>query len=179
MHGAGTTFLQKALTDDVVCGWSYQQLRVQHYLPNRPQTASFLILAKMRPPVLPLSSLRTWAKFNGIDFENISVEKNKEYGGHGIVSTTTIPDSAQAQEDSLTVLNVPKDLILSAETIAEHAKIDKHFGQILEAVGGNVCVHVIDHVERKANSNTVVAWGCDAILVDAGHKSFIRRKYEI
>ncbi|KFY05452.1 hypothetical protein V492_08537 [Pseudogymnoascus sp. VKM F-4246] len=90
----------------------------------------------MRPPVLPMTSLRTWAKFNGIGFENISVEKNKEYGGYGVISTTTIPDSAPEQEGSLTVLNVPKDLILSAETIAEYAKIDKHFGQILKACGG-------------------------------------------
>lgn len=102
----------------------------------------------MRPPALPLSSLRTWAKFNGIDFKDISVEKNKEYGGYGVISTTTITDSAGDEGSDLTVLNVPNDLILSAETIAEHAKIDKHFGQILEAVGGNVCVHLIDHVER-------------------------------
>lgn len=147
--------------------------------PTSHKRAPFPILAKMRPPVLPLSSLRSWAKFNGIDFENISVEKNKEYGGHGIITTTTIPGSAQGQEDSLTVLNVPKDLILSAETITEHAKIDKHFGQILEAVGGHVCVRLIGHVERVANSNSVVTWECDAILVDAGHKSFIRSKYEI
>ncbi|OBT47375.1 hypothetical protein VE00_02099 [Pseudogymnoascus sp. WSF 3629] len=90
----------------------------------------------MRPPALPVSSLRTWAKFNGIEFEDVSVEKNKEYGGYGVVSTTTI-DSAPDQEGNLTVLNVPKDLILSAETIAEHAKVDKHFGEILEAVGGS------------------------------------------
>lgn len=107
--------------------------------------APVLILAKMRPPTLPVSSLRTWAKFNGIEFEEVSVEKNKEYGGFGVVSTTTI-DSAPDQEGNLTVLNIPKDLILSAETIAEHAKIDKHFGEILEAVGGSVGVRLVDHV---------------------------------
>lgn len=130
----------------------------------------------MRPPALPVSSLRTWAKFNGIEFEDISVEKNKEYGGYGIVSTTTI-DSAPDQEGNLTVLNVPKDLILSAETIAEHAKVDKHFGQILEAVGGSVGVRVVDHVKRIANGNSDLTWRCNALLVDASYKSFIRSKY--
>lgn len=120
----------------------------------------------MRPPILPVTSLRIWAKFNGISFENISVEKNKEYGGYGIISTTTIPLD---QGGNTTVLNVPKDLILSAETIAEHAKVDKHFGQVLEAVGGNVCVRLIDHVERITNSNTVVTWGCNALLADASY----------
>lgn len=139
--------------------------------------ASFLTLAKMRLPALPLSYLRTWAKFNDIGFENISVEKNKEYGGYGIISTTTIPASARDQEGGQTVLNVPKDLILSAETIAEHAKVDKHFGQILEAVGGSVRMRLIDHVEQITNSNTDVTWGCNAILVDASYKSFIRPKY--
>lgn len=111
-----------------------------------------------------------------MEFEDISVEKNKEYGGYGIVSTTTI-DSAPDQEGNLTVLNVPKDLILSAETIAEHAKVDKHFGQILEAVGGSVGVRVVDHVKRIANGNSDLTWRCNAILVDASYKSFIRSKY--
>lgn len=135
-----------------------------------------MILAKMRPPALPVSSLRTWAKFNGIEFEDLSVEKNEEYGGYGVVSTTTI-DLAPDEQDNLTVLKVPKDLILSAETIAEHAKVDKHFGQILEAVGGSVGVGLIDHVERITNSNTDVTRGCNALLVDASYKSFIRSKY--
>lgn len=135
-----------------------------------------MILAKMRPPALPVSSLRTWAKFNGIEFEEVSVEKNKEYGGYGVVSTTTL-DSAPDQEGNLTVLNVPKDLILSAETIAEHAKVDKHFREILEAVGGSVGVRLVDHVERITNGNTDVTWGCNALLVDASYKSFIRSKY--
>jgi hypothetical protein len=145
-------------------------------LAHQLYTRAAFELDKMRPPALPVSSLRTWAKFNGISFKDISVEKNKEYGGYGVISTTTISDSAGDEGSSLTVLNVPNDLILSAETIAEHAKIDKHFGQILEAVGGNVRVHLIDHVERIANSNIVVTWGCNAILADASDKSFIRPK---
>jgi len=33
---------------------------------------------------------------------------------------------------------VPKDLILSAETVEEHAKVDKHFKELLSAAGGQV-----------------------------------------
>ncbi|KFZ08189.1 hypothetical protein V502_09499 [Pseudogymnoascus sp. VKM F-4520 (FW-2644)] len=114
----------------------------------------------MRPPALPLSYLRTWAKFNDIGFENISVEENKEYGGYGIISTTTIPSSAPDKEGSQTVLNVPKDLILSADTIAEHAKVDKHFGQILEAVGGaslrgDVMLFLLMQVTRASSDPSI------------------------
>ncbi|KFY43202.1 hypothetical protein V495_04096 [Pseudogymnoascus sp. VKM F-4514 (FW-929)] len=114
----------------------------------------------MRPPALPVSSLRTWAKFNGISFKDISVEKNKEYGGYGVISTTTLPDSAGDEGSNLTVLNVPNDLILSAETIAEHAKIDKHFGQVLEAVGGNslrgdVMLFLLMQVTRASSDPSV------------------------
>lgn len=178
VDGAGRTFLQRALAD-VLCGESFRQLQAQELCPFVHERAPFLSLAKMRPPALPLSCLRTWAKFNDIEFKDISVEKNKEYGGYGIISTTTIPDLARDEERNRTVLNVPKDLILSAETIAEHAKVDKHFGQILEAVGGNVRVHRIDHVGRGTNINIVVTWGCYAILVDASYKSFIRPKYAL
>lgn len=169
-YGAGTTFLQRAVAD-VICGElptapSTAALQVELLRPLVHKRAPLLVLAKMRPPILPVTSLRIWAKFNGISFENISVEKNKEYGGYGIISTTTIPLD---QGGSTTVLNVPKDLILSAETIAEHAKVDKHFGQVLEAVGGNVCVCLVDHVERITNSNTVVTWGCNALLADASY----------
>lgn len=154
-----TSFVERASDSS-----KYSNLR-----PLIHKRAPLLILAKMRPPILPVTSLRTWAKFNGISFENISVEKNKEYGGYGVISTTTIPDSALDQGDSTTVLNVPKDLILSAETISEHAKVDKHFRQVLEAVGGNVCAPLFDHVEVITNSNTVVTWGCNALLADASY----------
>ncbi|KFY18459.1 hypothetical protein V493_08604 [Pseudogymnoascus sp. VKM F-4281 (FW-2241)] len=117
----------------------------------------------MRPPALSLSYLPTWAKFNDIEFKDVSVEKNKEYGGYGITSTSKIPHSVLNQEGNLTVLNVPKDLILCAETIAEHAKVDRHFAQILEAVGGNslrgdVMLFLLMQVTRaSSDANTKIS----------------------
>lgn len=90
----------------------------------------------MRPSHLPISSLLAFAKFNDIIFENIAVERNEEYGGYGLAATTIL-DSIE--EDSCpTLLKVPKDLILCAETIAEHSKVDKHFRELLEVAGCKV-----------------------------------------
>jgi hypothetical protein len=130
----------------------------------------------MRPPALPLSYLPSWAKFNDISFEDISVERNTDYGGYGVVTTTTVFDSAGNEDSCLSLLKVPKDLILSAESIAEHSKVDKHYKQILELVGGNVFMLPINHVEHITDSNTVITWRCNVISADASYKSFIRSR---
>src|SRR5690349_4750654 len=132
----------------------------------------------MRPPPLSLSYLPSWAKLNDIVFEDISVETNKTYGGYGIVTTTTIIDSSGDEDNPLALLKVPKDLILNSENIVEHSKADKHLRELLEVVGGNVIMLLFYHVDSVANVTTVLTWGCNAVLIDANYKSFIRPKQQ-
>jgi hypothetical protein len=90
---------------------------------------------------LPISELQTWARFNGVIFNNIVVadnitSKNGINKGAGLLATAGFTagfsDSGVSQEILLTV---PADLVLSKETVHLCAKADLHLKEILDAVG--------------------------------------------
>lgn len=100
---------------------------------------------------VPVTALPAWAKLNDVNFVNSKVEDLGESKGFGLVTERALNSKDTA--DIPTLLTVPRDLILSAEGIEEHAKEDHHFRQLLDATGGKVCLRSLILFGNLANGN--------------------------
>lgn len=89
----------------------------------------------MRRTKLHISALPAWCKLNDVTFIDTTV-KETEGKGSGLVTERDL--SSQDTFDTPALLLIPHDLILSAEAIEEHAKVDHHFRHLLDAAGGKV-----------------------------------------
>jgi hypothetical protein len=103
----------------------------------------------MHPEELPITALPAWSKLNDVHFLDISVQNLGGSKGFGLL--TDRPLSSQDTFDIPTLLTIPHDLILSAEFIEEHAKVDQHFRQLLELAGGKV--RTMSAAKRAVASN--------------------------
>ena len=90
----------------------------------------------MRRAQLPITALPAWSKLNDVSFLDISVQDLGGAKGFGLATEKVL--SSKDTFDVPTLLSIPRDQILSAEGIEEHAKVDQHFKQLLEAAGGKV-----------------------------------------
>ncbi|KAI9644149.1 hypothetical protein NHQ30_007502 [Ciborinia camelliae] len=102
----------------------------------------------MRIPPLPLSSLPAWSKLNNVEFLDATVSvssaeklptagRNDPFGyiqQNGIFTTRAL--STVDTFDIPTILEVPKDLILGRDFLLEMGRVDPHFKQLVELVGG-------------------------------------------
>lgn len=102
----------------------------------------------MRREQLPITALPAWCKLNDVSFLDVSIQ---ELGtkGYGIAAEKAL-SSEKETFDIPALLLVPKDLILSREFIDEHAKVDQHFRQLLEATGGKVAIPLVS-IEKKGS----------------------------
>ncbi|PHH70613.1 hypothetical protein CDD82_7015 [Ophiocordyceps australis] len=75
---------------------------------------------------LPLEALPVWTRLNGASLDGAALEP-LDGKGMGLVW------SDQSQ-DARIALAVPRDLVLSAETVHEYAKVDHRFKQLLDAI---------------------------------------------
>lgn len=93
----------------------------------------------MPPEQLSIEDLPSWARLNGVNFLNVKPSKI-EGKGFGLVASQTLTLSAddEGAKDDAPLIRVPRDLILSADSVSEYAKIDQNFRQLLEAVGRTV-----------------------------------------
>src|SRR5271154_6219107 len=90
----------------------------------------------MKRSRLPLTALPAWSKLNDVSFIDVRVKDLGERKGSGLATEQAL--SSKDTFDTPTLLIVPHDLILSAEAIKEHTKVDQHFKQLLENAGGKV-----------------------------------------
>jgi hypothetical protein len=108
----------------------------------------------MRRSQLPITALPAWSKLNDASFIDIGVQDLGDAKGYGLGTERAL--SSKDTFDVPTLLIVPHDLILSAEFIEEHAKVDQHFRQLLDVAGGKVPLNYIiffdDHWANKRNS---------------------------
>ncbi|TVY82333.1 SET domain-containing protein [Lachnellula suecica] len=88
----------------------------------------------MRREHLPTAALPAWSKLNDVSFIDISVQDLGDAKGSGLVTSRAL--SSKDTYDIPTLLTIPHDLVLSAEAIEEHAKVDLHFRELLAAAGG-------------------------------------------
>ena len=92
----------------------------------------------MRPDLLPITALPAWAKLNDVNFLDIKVQNLGDSKGYGLAADRRL--SSEDTFDIPTLLIIPHDLVLSAEAIEEHGKVDQHFRQLLDVAGGKVPV---------------------------------------
>lgn len=90
----------------------------------------------MHHPHLPITALPAWSKLNDVNFLDISVQDLGSEKGYGLITSRAL--SSKEVFDVPTLLIVPHDLVLGAEVVEEHAKVDAHFKQVLELFGGKV-----------------------------------------
>jgi hypothetical protein len=90
----------------------------------------------MRRQQLPITALPAWCKLNGVNFLDIKITDLEDPKGFGLVTERTL--SSKDTFDIPTLLIIPHDLILNAEAVEEHAKVDHHFRQLLDVAGGKV-----------------------------------------
>lgn len=79
---------------------------------------------------LPIDSFPAWALLQDVEFSNVNIQ-DIDNKGYGLVSDKVLGES-------ISVLNVPQDLVLSANQVEQYAKIDQHFKTLLEAMGQQV-----------------------------------------
>lgn len=87
----------------------------------------------MKREYLPLGSLPTWLRLNGINADGVAIQQlgSSESGadkGNAIVAT-------EKKSSSDILLQVPSDLVLSLQTVHDYSKSDRDLKEVLEAVG--------------------------------------------
>ncbi|KAF2470099.1 SET domain-containing protein [Lindgomyces ingoldianus] len=80
----------------------------------------------------PIDALPAWAEFHGVTFNGTTIGQMSgfEQRGSTVIATR---DLRGGKEDPL--IMVPKDLILSRQTVDIFAKSDRHLKEVLDAVG--------------------------------------------
>ncbi|KAK7964922.1 hypothetical protein PG988_009926 [Apiospora saccharicola] len=83
----------------------------------------------MHRAVFPLHDLSAWCALNDVKFRNVKIEE-VEGRGYGLVADADLsPSGADA------MLEIPHDLVLSAQAVEDYAKIDQNFRGLLEKAG--------------------------------------------
>jgi len=86
----------------------------------------------MHRAVFPLHDLPAWCALNDVKFRNVKIEE-VEGRGYGLVADADLsPSGADA------MLEIPHDLVLSAQAVEDYAKIDQNFRGLLEKAGRQV-----------------------------------------
>ncbi|PHH62315.1 hypothetical protein CDD81_7235 [Ophiocordyceps australis] len=80
---------------------------------------------------VPLGALAAWARLNGASLNGAALEHLDAKGLGLVAATGAWSDQSQ---DAPAALAVPRDLVLSAETVHEYAKVDHNFKQLLDAI---------------------------------------------
>ena len=83
----------------------------------------------MHRETLPISTLPAWERLTNVELTGIKISSTENGRGSGIYATTDL------SKESTILMTVPRELVLSLETIWEYAKADHHLHDVLEAVG--------------------------------------------
>jgi hypothetical protein len=111
---------------------------------------------------LPIDIFPTWTRFNDVDFINAKLQETDGKGiGLVAVNNCDLTEIAAAEEEdnakeprhgeAETLLRIPHDLVLSASTVEDYAKVDQNFRQLMESVGhnsarGNILLYLLAHL---------------------------------
>jgi len=82
---------------------------------------------------LPVNALQSWAVLNNATLDGVTFGPLDGYEQHG----STVIAKRRLTSDGATgpLMIVPRDLVLSKERVHEHAKYDRDFREVLDAVG--------------------------------------------
>lgn len=93
----------------------------------------------MRREYLPIETLPAWQRLNGVVATGVEFQK-LGFGEHGADKGSAIiaTEAKSSSENDLKpeiLLRIPNNLVLSLETVQNHAKSDHHLRDVLGAVG--------------------------------------------
>ena len=80
---------------------------------------------------LPLSALPTWSAFNDISYRRVKIASRPGYEERG--STVIVETQPEESEDD-PLITVPRAMVLSLESVHDHAKFDQDFREVLAAI---------------------------------------------
>jgi len=85
---------------------------------------------------LPIESLPPWLILNDVSFLDVRLASIPGKG-YGLVAERKLA-TTEKTFDIPSLLSIPHDLVLNAETVEEYAKEDRNFRQLLDAAGRQV-----------------------------------------
>jgi hypothetical protein len=93
----------------------------------------------MKREYIPIESLPAWQRLNGIVVQGIAVHKigSDQHGadkGSALIATEA-QTSSEHDTNPKILLKIPSELVLSLESVQNHAKTDRYLRDVLEAVG--------------------------------------------
>lgn len=93
----------------------------------------------MKREYIPIESLPAWQRLNGIVVQGIAVHKigSDQHGadkGSALIATEARTSSENDTKPKI-LLQIPPELVLSLETVQNHAKTDRYLRDVLEAIG--------------------------------------------
>lgn len=132
-HGAATHGLVSSAS---------RRLGKQASVTQQSRQASLLLTGMSRPVMswaqLPLEAFPSWARFHGVAFDHVAL-RNVQGKGLGLVAQLEGPSAGgELQDARVTLLKIPRDLVLSADAVEQHAKVDQNFRRLLDATGHQV-----------------------------------------
>ena len=89
----------------------------------------------------PLGDPATWCKENGVHLHKVAIEYT-DNRGNGLVAQSDIVSDGTNESQTVLLLTVPEDIIISSKNVFHHATKNDGFRQLLEAVGYQVMFHV-------------------------------------
>lgn len=102
----------------------------------------------MQRDYLPLNSFLAWLRLNGIATNGVAVQRlgsaeSETDKGNAILATAD--NSNNDPDDQQVLLQIPRDLVLSLESVHDYSKSDRDLREVLEAVGdfGRVCIIIL------------------------------------
>ncbi|KAJ5493818.1 hypothetical protein N7463_009905 [Penicillium fimorum] len=92
----------------------------------------------MKREYIPIESLPAWQRLSGIVVQGIAAHKvgSDQHGadkGSALIATEAQMSSENDANPTI-LLQIPSDLVLSLETVHNHAKTDKYLHEVLEAI---------------------------------------------
>ncbi|KAF3058672.1 SET domain-containing protein 8 [Daldinia childiae] len=123
----------------------------------------------MRRGHFSLNELPAWSTLNGVNFLDVIVASINGRG-NGLVAKKDLI-SQESDSEPLTLLTIPKELVLSAEGVEEYAKENKYFRQLLDtagrqsAVAAKLTVLTKEFDDLRENMATLPYWN-DILSID-------------
>ncbi|KAJ5789892.1 uncharacterized protein N7518_006903 [Penicillium psychrosexuale] len=93
----------------------------------------------MKREYIPVESLPAWQRLSGVVVQGIEVQKigSDQHGadkGSALIATEA-QTSSEDDTNPKILLQIPPELVLSLETVHNHAKTDRYLRDVLEAIG--------------------------------------------
>jgi hypothetical protein len=99
------------------------------------------------------ATIRVWLRHNGVKFGAIE-PKIVEGRGTALVASEDLRSSSTVSQE---ILTIPKDMVLSIETVHSHALFDQDLKEVVESLGdwGRVCLSLLAHSSWKCFQKAV------------------------